>query len=111
MLVYAYFSSFMIWYPSYKWSSIHFTDVYSFYILVLSRLVSGASIDTHEHEKAPETAVFNMLEPVSERRVAEEDLQHEVDYEDEDGDEDEYYYDDDEDDYEVSGDYVPRGMF
>ncbi|XP_041930891.1 heparin-binding EGF-like growth factor a [Alosa sapidissima] len=75
--------------------------------LVLSKLVSGASIDKHESEKPPQTAVFNLLEPVSEKRVAEENLQHEVDY-DEDEDEDEEYYYDDEDDYEVSGDYMPR---
>lgn len=78
---------------------------------MLSNLVNGASIDKHESEKPSQTAVFNLLEPVSEKRVAEDSLQHEVDYDSEDeGEDDEYYYDD-ADDYEVSGDYVPRGMF
>lgn len=96
---------------SYKQLSVNLTKLYCSPVAVLSSLVSGASIDKHESEKPSQTAVFNLLEPVSERRVAEDSLQHEVDYDDEDeGEDDEYYYDDDEDDYEVSGDYVPRGM-
>ncbi|KAL2077243.1 hypothetical protein ACEWY4_026747 [Coilia grayii] len=86
--------------------------------LALSTLVTGASIDKHESEKPPQTAVFNLLEPVNEKRVAEENLQHEVDTDEDenydyvyDDDDDVDGDDDDEDDYEVSGDFMPRVAF
>ncbi|XP_063046363.1 heparin-binding EGF-like growth factor a [Engraulis encrasicolus] len=85
--------------------------------LALSTLVTGASIDKPESARPPQTAVFNLLEPANERRVAEEEsLQRHQELEVEEEDEEYDYYededeDDDEDDYETSGDYLPQVAF
>lgn len=93
------------------------SPIFFLHFTALSTLVTGASIDKPESARPPQTAVFNLLEPANERRVAEEEsLQRHQELEAEEEDEEYDYYededeDDDEDDYETSGDYLPQGMY